>query len=122
MPSLLTAGTFVKDLSLNSTGGDQGNLIHPLSWFQLFGIWPIGDFRRTAPTVSSAVLIGAVIVAAAAGLWLSVRRRQPGVALYVAVALAGCGIVYFSGGTPWVTGRLRAWAMSGVMSPPLIPR
>ena len=44
----------------------------------------------------------------AGGLFLSMRRRQFGLALYVAVALIGCGIVYFSGGTPWVTGKALA--------------
>jgi hypothetical protein len=85
-----------------------GNLIHPLSAFQLAGIWPVGDFRLTAPTLASALLIGLALLAAGAGLWVSVRRRQFGIALYVAIALIGCGAAYFSGGTPWVTGKTLA--------------
>jgi hypothetical protein len=53
-------------------------------------------------------LIGLALLAAAAGLWVSVRRRQFGIVLYVAVALIGCGAAYFSGGTPWVTGKTLA--------------
>ncbi len=88
-----------------STAVKLGNLIHPLSAFQLAGVWPVGDFRLTAPTLPSVLLIGLVLLGAAAGVYLSVRRRQFGLALYVAVALIGAGIVYFSGGTPWVTGK-----------------
>ena len=41
-----------------STEDKLGNLIHPLSAFQLAGIWPVGDFRLTPPTLASALLIG----------------------------------------------------------------
>jgi hypothetical protein len=93
----------------------MGNLIHPLSAFQLAGIWPVGDFRRIAPTLPSAILIAALLVAAVAGLWVALRRRHFGVALYVAVALVGCGAVYFSGGTPWVTGKALAIASPALL-------
>jgi hypothetical protein len=85
-----------------------GNLIHPLSAFQLVGIWPVGDFRLTAPTLPSALLIGLALIAAVGGIWVTARRRQFGIVLYLAVALIGCGAVYFSGGTPWVTGKALA--------------
>jgi hypothetical protein len=85
-----------------------GNLLQPVSAFQLAGIWPVGDFRTTAPAVASAPLIGLVLIAAAGALWVCVRRRRPGVALYVAVALGGCGVVYLSGATPWVMGKALA--------------
>jgi hypothetical protein len=85
-----------------------GNLDQPLSVFQLAGIWPVGDFRLTAPTLPSALLIGVVLIAALLGLFLSVRRRQFALALYVGVALVGCGVVYFAGATPWVTGKTLA--------------
>jgi hypothetical protein len=91
-----------------STHVKLGNLIHPLSAFQLAGIWPVGDFRLTAPTLSSVLWIGLVLIAAAATLLLSVRRRQFGVGLYVAVALIGCGVIYFAGATPWVVGKTLA--------------
>jgi hypothetical protein len=101
----LFAGLFS---SGQSTATKIGNLIHPLSGFQLAGIWPVGDFRFTAPTLSSVLLIGLALIVAAAGIWASVRRRQFGVGLYVTVALVGCGVVYFSGATPWVTGKTLA--------------
>ncbi len=92
-----------------------GNLIHPLSAWQLAGIWPIGDFRLTAPTVQSVLWIGLTLIAALCALFLAVRRRSFGVPFYVAVALIGSGVVYFSGGTPWVTGKSLALSSPAVL-------
>jgi hypothetical protein len=85
-----------------------GNLIQPLSAFQLAGIWPIGDFRHTAPTLASVLLVGTVLIAAAGTMWIGARRRQYGVLLYVAIAMAAVVVLYFSGSTPWVTGKALA--------------
>jgi hypothetical protein len=109
----LTAGT-------TSTAITLGNLLQPLSAFQLAGIWPVGDFRATAPTVPSALLIGLALVAAAGALWMSARRRSPGVALYVAVALGGCGVVYLAGGTPWVMGKTLAISSPALLTAALL--
>jgi hypothetical protein len=92
-----------------------GNLLHPLSAWQLAGIWPIGDFRMTAPTVQSALWIGLTLIAALFALFLGVRRRSFGVPFYVAISLIGCGVVYFSGGTPWVTGKTLAFSSPAVL-------
>ncbi len=75
-----------------------GNLYGPLNIFQLAGIWPVGDFRLTAPTIPSALWIGLTLLAAAGGLFVSIRRRRFGIPFYVGIALAGCAVVYLSGG------------------------
>ncbi|MGH2833204.1 MAG: hypothetical protein ACRDK2_10565 [Solirubrobacteraceae bacterium] len=97
------------DAGLFSTGQSTatkfGNLFKPLSGFQLAGIWPVGDFRVGAPTVPSVLLVGLVLIVAYETLRVSARKRQPGIALYVAVALGGCAVVYLAGGTPWVVGK-----------------
>jgi hypothetical protein len=93
-----------------------GNLIQPLSVFQLAGIWPIGDFRLTAPTLSSALWIGSVILAATGAIVVTLRRREVAIATYVGVALAGCGIVYVSGGTPWVVGKSLAICSPAILT------
>ncbi len=47
-------------------------------------------------------------MAAAGGLFVSIRRRRFGIPFYVGVALVGCAVVYLSGGTPWVTAKAMA--------------
>ena len=65
--------------------------------FQLAGIWPVGDFRLTPAALPSVLLIGLVLVAAIAAVWLCAKRRQWGLLLYPVVALVGCGLVYYVG-------------------------
>lgn len=113
IPVWVVLGTFLGgDSGLFSSGQSTatqiGNLLHPLSPFQLAGIWPDGDFRATAPTLPSALLIGLALIAAVIGLWLSARQRRYGPALYAAVALVGCGAIYLAGATPWVLGKTLA--------------
>ena len=61
---LVLSNFLATDSALFSSGQSTatllGNLIKPLSAFQLAGIWPVGDFRVTAPTLPSALLIGLV--------------------------------------------------------------
>jgi hypothetical protein len=110
VPSLLTAGTFVKDLSLNSTGGDQGNLIHRLSWFQLFGIWPVGDFRlRPGNMTLTYILIAALIIAATGGIALALKRGAWELPLYVGAAVAG-SLITARGGSSWIDAKALATA------------
>ena len=85
-----------------------GNLVHPLSAFQLVGIWPVGDFRLTPPEPVSALLIGLALLTAGSAIWISVRRRQLGLLLYVVVGVGGCGLIYLAGATPWVIGKTLA--------------
>lgn len=94
---------------------ELGNLIQPLSGFQLGGIWPVHDFRyrpETAPTVALLAVVGAAALGAL--LW-SFHRRRGGVALYVGVALATCAAGYLYGATPWVVGKSLA------ISSPAVP-
>ena len=98
-----------------STHTKLGNLIGPLSGWQLAGIWPVGDFRLTPPTLSSVLWIGLTLISALFALFLAVRRRSFGVPFYVAIALVGSGVVYFSGGTPWVTGKSLAFSSPAVL-------
>lgn len=85
-----------------------GNLLHPLSAFQLAGIWTVGDFRVTAPALPSALLIALLLLLAALAVFGGVRRRQLGLPLYVGVALGGCAVIFLAGATPWVVGKTLA--------------
>ena len=113
VPVWIVLGSFLSNdgglfSSGESTATKLGNLIHPLSAFQLAGIWPVGDFRLTPPELPAALLIGLALLAAIGALCVSVRRRELGLPLYVAVALTGCGLIYLAGATPWVVGKTLA--------------
>lgn len=83
-----------------------GNLLGPLSGWQLFGIWPVGDFRFiNTPSPWTGLLVGLAIVGLIVAFYLSARRREYGVVLYALIASLGVGIVYFGGATPWVVGK-----------------
>jgi hypothetical protein len=99
-----------------STHTKLGNLYGPLSIFQLAGIWPVGDFRLTAPTVPSVLWIGLTLLAAAGALFVSIRRHRFGIPFYVGVALVGCAVVYLSGGTPWVTAKALALSSPALLT------
>jgi hypothetical protein len=82
----------------------------PLSGFQLFGIWPAGDFRvdPSQPGATYA-LIAIVIAAGLVGLWWAWSRRGWGLLVYVATAGLGClVIVHFS--SPWLDAKALAMA------------
>jgi hypothetical protein len=113
VPVWIVLGDFLStDSGLFSSGQSEatrlGNLTGPLSGFQLAGIWPVGDFRLTPPELPTVLLIGLALLAALGALWLSARRREYGLPLYVAVALGGCGLIYLIGATPWVVGKTLA--------------
>jgi hypothetical protein len=106
---LFSSGTHTAEESL-------GNLIQPLSGWQLAGIWPVGDFRVRVSILPSALLIGLVVIAAVATIWITLRRRQPSIAVYVAVTLIGCVIYYLIGATPWVTGKALAMSSPALLA------
>ncbi len=113
VPVWIVLGDFLSsDESLFTSGQSEaaklGNLIHPLSAFQLAGIWPVGDFRLDPPRLPTVLLVGLLLVAAAGAVWVCVRRRQWSLVLYLAVALGGCGLIYLIGATPWVIGKTLA--------------
>lgn len=100
---------------------DIGNLAHPLSALQIFGVWPTGDFRTYlgGNAALAALLIGAVAVGAVVGLRAAISARAVALIAYVGVALVAAAAVAAVGG-PWVTAKamaisspalLTAWGM-----------
>src|SRR5205085_1762385 len=89
---------------------ELGNLVGPLRFIQLAGIWPNGDFRRVphdlAPTH---VLVGVVFAAGAGALVWAWLRRSWELLLYATGALLGA-VVLFEVGSPWVAGKSLAAA------------
>jgi hypothetical protein len=72
------------------------------------GIWPVGDFRLTAPTVPTAILVALAFASAAGAVVVCVRRRAPAIALYVAIAIVGVMAIELGGSSPWVVGKTLA--------------
>ena len=102
------------------TSEKLGNLLEPLSGWQLAGIWPNGDFRLPPPTVATMLLIGLALLSAAAAIWVTVRSRRVALAAYVALALVGCAIFALVGSTPWVIAKAFAIASPAVLAAALV--
>jgi hypothetical protein len=89
---------------------ELGNLLQPLSAFQLGGIWPVHDFRLRPATLPTVLLLTVLAGALVGALIWSYRRRRPGVAVYVGLAILGCTAAYLYGATPWVVGKTLAFS------------
>jgi hypothetical protein len=93
-PSLAVVGDFVHDTTVTFTGSGGsplGNLLGPLSNWQVFGIWPMGDFRL--PLVnhvnSARLLMGFEVGALGIGLLFAARRRSGWPLLFIAASAIG---------------------------------
>jgi hypothetical protein len=95
---------------------ELGNLIGPLSGFQVFGIWPSGDFRVNPDhLVLTYLLIAVVIAAALAGAWWAWRRSAWGPLVHV--VMAGIGALLIVGlSSPWVGGKALAMAAPALVA------
>jgi hypothetical protein len=105
-----------------STGPETAlaNLLHPLSVFQLAGIWPVGDFRTTAPAGTTVPLLAAVAVGLVLALCLGGRRIKPAFALYPALALFGCVAIWLAGSSPWAVGKALAIGSPALLTAGLV--
>jgi hypothetical protein len=110
IPPIAAAFTWLGHAGAFTSESELGNLVGPLRFIQVAGIWPNGDFRRPphdlAPTH---VLVAIVFVAAAAGVVWAWTRGAWETLLYAAGALVGA-VVLFEVGSPWVAGKSLASA------------
>lgn len=116
VPALVAANAFLPKAVDSLTGsGLPPQLPHPLSVWQVVGIWPTGDFRfRPDHEALAFVLIALALAAAAWGVLEAVRRRTVEVPLYVGASLAGAAIVA-SFGSPWVDAKVLATASPAIL-------
>jgi hypothetical protein len=115
IPAIVAAVEWLPRSGAFTSESELGNLIGPLRFAQIAGIWPIGDFRRAphdlAPTY---VLIALVAAAAAGGIAAAWLRRAWGLLLYAGGALVGA-LVIDGFASPWVGGKALATAAPALL-------
>jgi hypothetical protein len=110
IPAIVAAVDWLPRVHTFRSESELGNLIHPLSGFQLFGIWLDGDFRVGPDhAVATYVLIAVVLASALFGVWWAWRRRGWELLAFLGIAGAGCGLVV-AVSSPWVDGKALAMA------------
>ena len=111
-------GGFLSSHSDSAT--NLGNLLYPLDGLQIAGVWLRDDFRYSLGGTSGEtltwILIGVVLASGALGVALAVKRRRHGIVLYVAVALAGYGVLALAGSTPWLIGKTLAISSPAILA------
>ena len=116
LPALVNANGFLDQAVRKLTGEHApANLLHPLTVWQVAGIWPTGDFRIRPDHEWLAILL--VLLAAAAAVWGivdAVRGRTIELPLYVWTALVGAAILA-SFGSPWVDAKVLATASPAIL-------
>jgi hypothetical protein len=116
VPAFVAAVDWLPRIGAFDEATNKGNLFGPLSGWQLFGIWPIGDFRVRPGDLSPVyVLVAVVIAAGLVGLWWAWRRGAWALPVYVATAVIGC-LVYLGVSSPWVGGKTLAMASPAVLA------
>ena len=112
LPILVVSAARLNSLGrfMKGTGGENGNLVHPLSWWQALGIWPGGDFRYrpSDPTITH-VLCVVVVLAAIFAVVMAWRRGRSEVVLLLATGVFAC-LVYGERASPWVAAKALASA------------
>ncbi len=95
---------------LENQGEDIGNLFAPLDWRQVFGVWPVGDYRLDVTDNRGLVMLLIFVVGAAvvAGLVSSVRRRAAGPLVFAAGVLGAAAGLAIVGSSPWVDAKALA--------------
>jgi hypothetical protein len=108
IPSLVAATTWLRHSGGFTSGSEYGNLQRRLSWLQVFGIWPNGDFRVPPNDLDAThALIAVVGLAVVTALVLAWRLKAWELLLALAAAAFACA-VYVGAGSPWIGGKALA--------------
>ena len=109
LPAIVAATTWIAEYAGDYTSGDQyGNLRGTLSWLQVFGIWPIGDFRfrpdGLGPVYVLVAVVAVFIAVAVATAW-----RRGALPIPLAVATTGWACIFYVATTaPWIESKALA--------------
>ncbi|HUK97475.1 MAG TPA: hypothetical protein VLV46_07445 [Gaiellaceae bacterium] len=116
IPTLWIADRWLGRSGAFTSGDELGNLLHRLSWLQVFGIWPSGDFR-VSPHELTVTRVLVVLVAAGAVLAVVTAFRRHALEVPVAVGTAALACaVYVGFGSPWIGGKALASASPIVLT------
>jgi hypothetical protein len=116
IPSFVVAGTWLSRAAAFTGDTEYANLYGRLSWLQVFGIWPSGDFRMAPENLDATrVFVAVVGLAAALALVLALRARTWGLPIGLATAVFGTGL-YVAAGSPWVGAKALASASPVVLA------
>jgi hypothetical protein len=115
LPWLISGGLVPREAGALTDPRELGNLIEPLSLWQAFGIWPVGDFRidPVDATVAGILIAVVALAGATAGVIALQARRLTPVLLSVALAL-GC-VLLLALGSPWVDAKALATASPAIL-------
>ena len=70
IPAFAAAGPWLAQAGVYRTEAEYANLVQRLSWLQVFGVWPHGDFR-TPPNSLDVTYVLVAVVGVAAARWPS---------------------------------------------------
>jgi hypothetical protein len=114
LPVIIPGGLLPPTSSPLTSETALGNLYHPLSVLQLFGVWPNGDFRLDPHQLTTTyILIAVVGIAAVIGVALAVRAQSWALLIYIGAAIVA-SLVIFAIGSPWVGGKALATASPAI--------
>ena len=116
LPALVAAPSFLDNANEVARGTDvNGNLLGPLSPWQLAGIWPSTDFRvEPEQGRATIVLVGIALAACVLGAVVAYRRRAWSLVVLLATGLAGAFVFSVSSG-PWIEAKALATASPVVL-------
>jgi hypothetical protein len=116
LPTLWVAVRWLGKSGSFTSSDELGNLLGRLSWLQVFGIWPSGDFRVAPHNLNATrVIVALVAVAAVFAIVVAVRRRTFELPLALGTAAFAC-VVYVGFGSPWIGGKALASASPIVLA------
>jgi hypothetical protein len=114
LPIAGQALSFFRHVGTSPSGGGAiptsalGNLIHPLSAFEMLGLWPSSDFRiRPHGAFYGSALPAFALAVALYGAWCSIRRRS----LLLPSAVLACAVLWWishRSQSPYVTAKALA--------------
>lgn len=121
VPALLAAPAFLDNAEGVARGTDDtGNLLGPLSPWQIAGIWPTADFRvDPGQHRATIVLVGVALAACAYGVVVAFRHRAWRLLSLFATAVVGALVFHVASG-PWIEAKALATASPCVLALALV--